>query len=149
MPPPRSSASSRTGVAREWVNTLFDTIYRAYNAQDAEATRNCYSPSVQIIVNGVLGPGDRESLVEALGEQWAGFPDLTATETNRIVTEDRVVTEMRIEGHNTAPFLGRPATRKPWQVSLIWVCRVDEGQVQELRVYIDDSALRSAITTSS
>ena len=149
MPQPHSSPSSPAEGPREWVNTLFDTIYRAYNAQDAEATRDCYAPSVQLTVNGVLGPGNRETFVEGLSEQWAGFPDLTATETNRILIEDRVITEMRIEGHNTAPFLGRPATRKPWQVSLIWICRVDEGQVQEIRVYIDDSALRSAITASS
>jgi predicted ester cyclase len=149
VPPPESSPSSRAAGTDQWVNTLFDTIYRAYNAQDADATRDCYAPSVQITVNGVLGPGNRETFVEALGEQWAGFPDLTATETNRILIEDRVITEMRIEGHNSAPFLGRPATGKPWQVSLIWICRVDEGQVQEIRVYIDDSALRSAITASS
>ena len=40
--------------------------------------------------------------------------------------------------------------RAPAQsLSLIWICRVDEGQVQEIRVYIDDSALRAAITASS
>ena len=144
---PKSSPLSDAG-AREWVETLFDTIYRAFNEQDAEATRNCYAPSLQIIVNGTAEPGDRDALVEALSEQWIGFPDLTATETNRILLDDRVITEMRVEGHNTASFLGRPATGKPWRVSLIWVCRVAEGQVQEMRVYIDDSALRFAVTTS-
>ncbi len=147
--PPDSSPPSYAGGAREWVDALFDTIYRAYNEQDAEATRNCYAPSVRITVNGVPGPSDREALLEALGEQWGGFPDVTATETNRELVDGGAITEMRIEGHNTAPFLGRPATGKPWQVSLIWICRVDEGQVQEIRVYIDDSALRSAITASS
>lgn len=140
---------TRTTTAPAWIDTLFDKIYAAYNERDAAATADCYAPDVRVLVNGEAGPADRAALVEALQEQWVGFPDVRATETHRLILGDEVVTEMVIDGHNTGPFLGRPATGKAWHVQLAWVCRVHDGRVAELRVYVDNSALQNAVAVAS
>lgn len=132
-------------TAPEWIDTLFDKIYRAYNDQDTAGTEDCYAEDVQVFVNGEPGPADRAAFVEALQEQWIGFPDITATEIHRQIIGDQVITEMIIDGRNSAPFLGRPATGKTWHVTLAWVCRVEAGRVQELRVYADNIPLQSAV----
>ena len=98
-----------------------------------------------VTVNGVSGPLDREGFIEALREQWRGFPDVRATELERLIAGQRVVTEMEIDGHNTGSFLGRAATAKRWHVRLAWVCEVEAGRVRELRVYVDNQALRQAV----
>ena len=101
-------------LAPPWLDTLFDTIYGAYNTRDAAATARCYTPDVAITINGEPGPADRAAFIEGLHEQWRGFPDVTVTETNRIVLGNTVVTEMLVDGHNSAPFLERPPTGKRW-----------------------------------
>jgi ketosteroid isomerase-like protein len=140
---------TRTTTAPAWIDTLFDKIYAAYNGRDASATADCYAPDVRVLVNGEAGPADRAALVEALQEQWVGFPDVSATETHRLILGEEVVTEMVIDGHNTGPFLARPATGKAWHVQLAWVCRVHDGRVAELRVYVDNSALQDAVAVAS
>ena len=132
-------------LAPPWLDTLFDAIYGAYNTRDAAATARCYTPDVAITINGEPGPADREAFIEGLHEQWRGFPDVTVTETNRIVIGNTVVTEMLVDGHNSAPFLERPPTGKRWRSQLAWVCTVQDGQVAALRVYIDNRALLDAV----
>ncbi len=131
--------------SEEWIGTLFRKIYRAYNERDSEATADCYAEDLEITINGEPGPPDRDGLLDAIREQWAGFPDITATETARLVAGDRVVTEMVLDGHNTGPFLGRRATANRWRVSLAWVCRVQDGRVREMRVYVDNQPLLQAV----
>lgn len=132
-------------LAEEWIQELFNKIYQAYNGQDAAATADCYTPDLLVTVNGERGPRDRDAFIEALEEQWRGFPDVVARELSRLVVGQRVVTEMEIDGHNTGPFLGRTATAKRWYVQLAWVCEVEGGRVRELRVYVDNQALRQAV----
>jgi predicted ester cyclase len=129
----------------EWVDTLFDKIYAAYNEQDAEATADCYAEDLEILVNGEPGPSDREGFIEGLREQWRGFPDVLATEVHRLITGDRVITEMTIEGRNTAEFLDRPATGKVWKVTVAWVCQVTDGRVAVMRIYADNAPMQSAL----
>ncbi|HJN92912.1 MAG TPA: ester cyclase, partial [Dehalococcoidia bacterium] len=136
-PPPETSP--------DWINTLFDKIYAAYNDRDAGATADCYTESMEILVNGEPGPADRAGFIEALGEQWNGFPDVNAAEVHRLVRGDQVITEMIIEGHNAAEFLGRRATGKLWRVAVAWVCRVADGRVASLRVYVDNTPLQAAV----
>ncbi len=100
---------------------------------------------MEILVNGEPGPADRAGFIEALGEQWNGFPDVNAAEVHRLVRGDQVITEMIIEGHNAAEFLGRRATGKLWRVAVAWVCRVADGRVASLRVYVDNTPLQAAV----
>ena len=142
---PQGSPPPHGAWSEAWTNHLLDSIYQAYNAHDAEATRACYTPDLMVTINGRPGPGDRESFLEALQEQWLGFPDVTATEMERLLAGETVVTEMAIDGHNSAPFLGRPPTGKRWSVTLAWVCRLREGKVATIRVYIDNRSVQEAV----
>ncbi len=134
-------------LAEEWTQELFNKIYQAYNGQDVAATADCYAPDLLVTVNGEQGPKDRDAFIEALEEQWRGFPDVVATELSRLVVGRRVVTEMEIDGHNSGSFLGRAATSKRWHVKLAWICTVEDGRVGELRVYVDNQALRQAVSS--
>ena len=142
-PAPQSSPPG--GWSDAWTHRLFDNIYEAYNQRDSDATRDCYAPDLTVTINGRAGPGDREAFVRALEEQWRGFPDVTATEADRLVAGDAVVTEMVIDGHNSAPFLGRAPTGKRWHVTLAWVCEVREGRVAAIRTYIDNRSIQEAV----
>lgn len=138
--PPTDRAPSDAGTVR-----LLNAIYQAYNAHDAEATHACYTPDLTVTINGQPGPQSRAAFVQALEEQWLGFPDVTATETGRVTGHDSVVTEMAIDGHNNAPFLGRAATGKRWAVTLAWVCKLREGRVSSIRVYIDNRSIQESV----
>lgn len=129
----------------DWIHTLFDKVYRAYNERDAAATTACYADDLVVTVNGEPGPATREALVEGLQEQWAGFPDITATETSRIVAGEQVITEMVIDGHNTAPYQGQRVTGRAWHTELAWVCEIREGRIAVLRVYVDNLSLQEAV----
>lgn len=129
----------------DWTRHLFDTVYAGYNERDTAALEGCYAPDLRVTINGRPGPGDRRAFLEGLREQWLGFPDIVATETGRVVSGSRVVTEMTIAGHNSAPFLGRPATGKRWQASLVWVCEVEQGAVASIRVYVDNRSIQEAV----
>ena len=128
-----------------WTHRLFDNIYAAYNARDADATRDCYTPDLTVTINGHPGPGDREAVVQALTEKWFGFSDVTATEGGRVIGPETVVTEMVIDGHNSAPFLERAPTGKRWYVTLAWVCELREGRVAAIRTYIDNRSIQEAV----
>lgn len=134
-------------MAEGWTQELFNKIYQAYNGQDAAAAADRCAPDLLVTVNGECGPKDRDACIEALEEQWRGFPDVVATELSRLVAGQRVVTEMEIDGHNSGSFLGRAATSKRWHVKLTWICTVEDGRVGELRVYVDNQALRQAVSS--
>ncbi len=132
-------------VAEEWVHTLFNKISRAYNAHDAAATADCYAEDLLFTVNGERGPRDRDAFVEALREQWLGFPDIACSESSRLIRGNRVVMEFTLDGHNAGPFLDRPPTGKRWCVTLSWICEVADGRVREVHAYVDNEPLRRAV----
>lgn len=142
---PEGSPPLDVGRSEAWTHRLLDSIYASYNAHDAEATRACYTPDLTVTINGRPGPADRQAFLEALQEQWRGFPDVTATEVQRLLAGETVVTEMAIDGHNAAPFLGRPPTGKRWSVTLAWICGLREGKVASIRVYIDNRSVQEAV----
>ena len=114
------------------------------NAHAPDATVRCYSPDLTTTINGAADPNDRDAFIEGLREQWRGFLDSTVIETSRITLGNAIITEMVVNGRNTAHLLNRPPTGKRWHSDLAWVCTLPEGQVAVIRTYIDHRSLLEA-----
>ena len=129
----------------DWMHALFDKIFRAYDQHDIDATASCYSEDLRVFINGEPGPQSREAFLQALHEQWTGFPDITVSERKRLVSGENVISEYVLDGHNSGPFLGRGPTGGHWRATLAWICVVREGRVSEIRAYVDNLGLVEAL----
>ncbi len=67
----------------------------------------------------------------------AAFPDGRYSIEYQVAEADRVAVHWTLEGRQSGPFQGRPATGRPFTVSGTSIFRIAEGKIQEITVNMD------------
>jgi len=74
---------------------------------------------------------DREGFKNNIRYLRASFPDFTLTPEKIIATGDTVWGIMMARGTHQGDLMGHPGTGKPFEITVIDVCRFENGQIVE------------------
>ena len=123
-------ASQTTITAnKEFVREFLD---RAFNAHNAKATQDYFSPDVQWH-GGTLGTIEgSEAMTDFYGTLFTALPDLHATTLDVVADEDTVWCRFVIEGTNEGSLFGFPATGKTVRWDETDTYRLANGKITEL-----------------
>jgi steroid delta-isomerase-like uncharacterized protein len=116
--------TNNAALAREFVEKVFaqgDTAYlRAFT--DPNYVEHNPAPNQQPGVDG---------LVKMVVEWRNAFPDMKISVDDVIASGDRVCVRSTMNGTNTGPMMGQPATGKPISVEGIDIVRIKDGKQVE------------------
>jgi predicted ester cyclase len=76
---------------------------------------------------------------------YAGFPDMRHVIQEVLADGDRAIVRFRIEGTNTASFMGMPPSGRPIDVGAIVLMKVRDGKAVEIRAEFDQLGLMQQI----
>jgi steroid delta-isomerase-like uncharacterized protein len=68
---------------------------------------------------------------------FAAFPDMTSSEDELIVEENKVVVRRTLTGTHTGTLMGVPPTGKKVVVGGVWLAHLRDGKIHEQWVYFD------------
>ena len=105
-------------------------IEEAYTKGNMDALDKAFAPNFVEHQAGILPP-TAEGVRRSIAYLRRAFPDLTLTIDEIIASGDK--TWARITGHGThqGPFMGLPPTGKSIVVTVMDVCRFENGQIVE------------------
>ncbi len=119
----------------------------AYRDQEWDRFLSFHSESVVVHSPELAEPSKgRESLRKIVEGYYAAFPDMVVKRERIFGQGDSVFLEQSLAGTNTGPMTSPtgeevPPTNKPIQVWQALVFRVENGQIQEARVYFDQLSM--------
>ena len=76
-------------------------------------------------------PPSAEGVKGSIAFLRAAFPDLTLSIEDSITSGDKTWTRMIARGTHQGPFMGAPPTGKPFEITVIDVCRYKDGKIVE------------------
>jgi len=124
-------------MTRQDVEAIFIRRHEALTRHDADAAGSVYATDA--VVESPIGGGTvrgRDANTEVLRTLLRAFPDVTFDREGLLVDGDRVAEQTMMSGTDDGGFMGMPPTRKPFQLRLISMCEVRDGEiVYERRVY--------------
>lgn len=88
------------------------------------------------------GPEGLEAFIRWLD---GGFPDFQLTIVDLLASEDTVMDEVMFTGTHDGPLGGLPPTRRKVGIKLMTKIRIEDGKVQEQRVYINQQEFASQL----
>ena len=124
-------------MTRQDVEAIFIRRHEALARHDADAAGSVYA--LNAVVESPIGGGrvrGRDANTEVLRTLFRAFPDVTFDMEGLLVDGDRVAEQTMMSGTDDGGFMGMPPTRKPFQLRLISMCEVRDGEiVYERRIY--------------
>ena len=124
-------------MTRQDVEAIFIRRHEALARHDADAAGSVYA--LDAVVESPIGGGTvrgRDANTEVLRTLFRAFPDVTFEMEGLLVDGDRVAEQTMMSGTDDGGFMGMPPTRKPFQLRLISMCEVRDGEiVYERRIY--------------
>jgi len=85
-------------------------------------------------------PGDLEGFKKRVNGHRVGIPDLRFSITNMILEGDLLAFQWEMNGTNTGPYMGRPASGNPIRIVGMNLERLENGQIVEHWSYPDKLA---------
>ena len=119
----------------------------AYRDQDWDRFLNFHSESVVVHSPELAEPTKgREALRKLVQGYYAAFPNMSVKRGRVFGQGDSVFLEQSLSGTNTGPMTGPageeiPPTNKPMRVQQALMFTVENGQIQEARVYFDQLSM--------
>ena len=119
----------------------------AYRDHDWNRFLNFHSESVIVHSPELAEPAKgREALRELVQGYYAAFPDMRVKREHIFGQGDSVFLEQSLSGTNTGPMTSPtgeeiPPTNKPMRLQQALMFTVENGQIQEARVYFDQLSM--------
>lgn len=104
-------------------------IEEGFSKGDLDALDQCFPPTFEEHQFGL--PPTLEGLKRQIRELRAAFPDLNLTIEDVVVDGDKLWARMTARGTHQGPLMGRPPTGKSFTITVIDVCRFEEGKIVE------------------
>jgi len=124
-------------MTRQDIEAIFTRRHDALAHHDADAAGAVYAADA--VVESPIGGGTvrgREANTEVMRTLLRAFPDVTFEMEALLVDGDRVAEQTNMSGTDNGGFMGMPPTRKPFQLRLVSMCQVRDGEiVHERRIY--------------
>jgi steroid delta-isomerase-like uncharacterized protein len=124
-------------MTRQDVEALFTRRREAMARHDADAAGSLYA--VDAVVESPLAGGTvrgRDANTEVMRRLFKSFPDVSFALVALLVDGDHVAEETLMSGTDDGGFMGMPPTRKPFQIRLMTIAELRDGEiVHERRIY--------------
>jgi len=124
-------------MTRQEVEALFTHRREAMQRHDADEAGRLYA--VDAVVESPIAGGTvrgRDANTDVMRRLFKSFPDVSFALVALLVDGDRVAEETTMSGTDDGGFMGMPPTRKPFQIRLISMCQVRDGEItHERRIY--------------
>jgi predicted ester cyclase len=104
-------------------------IQEGFNRGNFDAWNDCFPENIAEHQYGM--PQTLEGFKRAIAGLRTAFPDLTLTIEDTACVEDKVWSRMTGRGTHRAPFLGMQPTGKSFEITVIDVCRFENGKIVE------------------
>jgi steroid delta-isomerase-like uncharacterized protein len=124
-------------LTRQQMHAFFARRDDAINRRDVAAVTALYDEHAVVESPTAGGTVQGRAAVEEITRAWfSGFPDVSLTRQTLVIDGDCAVWIGDVRGTDTGGFMGLPATGKPFQLPIVWVCRLKDGLiVHEQRIY--------------
>ncbi len=104
--------------------------FEAWNKGDFEAFKELLAPDfVVYFPSRSTKPRSIEEVIEIVKMLQKAFPDINWSMEELIATEDKVITRFIERGTHEGEFQGIPATGNKYEMSGIWISRIENGKV--------------------
>lgn len=104
-------------------------IEEGFNRGNFDAWDDCFPPLYTEHQYGL--PATLAGFKQAIAGLRRAVPDLELTIDELITNGDKVWARMTARGTNHGPFLGHPPTGKPFTITVMDVCRFEQGKIVE------------------
>jgi steroid delta-isomerase-like uncharacterized protein len=117
-------------LARKWVE--------AWNKKDFESYNELLAPEFALYYPSRSTDGRSQEETIEVGKMLAkAFPDISWSVEELIATEDKVVFRVIERGTHEGEFIGISPTGKKYEMSAIWIARIENGKIIEQREDFD------------
>jgi predicted ester cyclase len=104
-------------------------IEEGFNRGNFDAWDDCFAPTFVEHQDGL--PPTLEGVKGALAGLRRAMPDLTLTIDEMTSSSDKVWARMTARGTNRGSFMGSAPTDKPFAITVIDICRFEDGKIVE------------------
>lgn len=104
-------------------------IEEGFNRGNFDAWEDCMAPAFAEHQYGL--PATRAALAQAIAGLRRAMPDLHLTIEEMVASGDRLWVRMTSRGTHRGPFMGFPPTGKRFEITVIDVCRFEDGTIVE------------------
>jgi len=129
-------------MGKQDVERIDEIGIAAWDKHDAEGFADLFAS--QFVINDVASPQpitDRAGAVAYAQSWFTAFPDMSVKQTNRVVSDDAVASEIEFTGTNTGPMMmaGKevPPTGKSVRGTGTYFARVRDGKIVEFNSHPD------------
>jgi predicted ester cyclase len=111
------------------IATFRRVIEEGFNKGNVDALDECFSPTYTEHQFDL--PPTLEGFKGSIRYLRNTFSDFSLTIEDIITGEDMVWVRMTGRGINSQPFMGKPPTGKPFTMTVVDICRFEEGKIVE------------------
>lgn len=105
-------------------------IEEAYNKGNVDVLNEAFAPSFVEHQAGIVPP-TAEGVKRSIAFLRGAFPDRKLTIEEIIANRDKTWARITGRGTHQGPFMGLPPTDKPFTITVIDICRFENGQIVE------------------
>lgn len=117
-------------MSEQNANVFRRLIEEGFNKGNLAALDVLFTPDFVEHQDGFISP-DLAGLKRAIVSLRMPFPDLKLTIEEMISDNGKTWARIAAKGTHRAPFMGRPPTGKSFVITVIDICRFEDGQIAE------------------
>ena len=117
-------------MSKENVDVFHRMIEEGFNKGNLAALDELFAPNFIEHQDGFVPPNIK-GVKGAIVSLRTPFPDLRLTVEEIIASGDKVWARINARGTHQAPFMGRLPTGKSFAITVIDICRFEDGQIVE------------------
>ncbi len=126
-------------VVTRFVEELWNE--RKLEVADIIFDEDCHTHQIQSGTPTIATPRGPAAVKAHLTHWLSGFPDLKFTVEQMFVDEDRVLSQLAMDGTQTGQWMGIPPTRKRVNIRMITIHRIARGKIIEDWVLVESLGL--------
>ena len=113
---------------------LVKRFYEEFNKGNVEIMKELCAPDYSFYYpSNSPKPMSREEIIEIVKMILKAFPDYNWTIEEIIAVRDKVITRITERGTHEGEYFGIPATGNKFEMSVIWITRIENGKIVEDR----------------
>jgi steroid delta-isomerase-like uncharacterized protein len=125
---------AKTRAVEEQNKELVKRIFEGLNERNADIFEELYAPDYAwYFPSNNPKPLSREEELGFVKIIWDGFPDMNWSIEELIAKDDRIIVRFIARGTHIGEFQGIPATGNKIESSGIWIARIENGKLVEVR----------------
>ncbi len=119
-----------------------DEFQARWNKHDLSSLAEMLHADAKILVSPLLDPVDRNAYIGWQELFFTAFPDISMTTVRCYGGKDWAVSEIRLKGTNSGPYIGNPSTGKKIELRAGYLTRFNtKGLITGLKLYINSMVI--------